>query len=502
MVMELWKAITENADVRQNLSKLRMEIKQHQGKEELRQGIKGNEERLAELLRHEDSKTRKNAALLMGELGDDLYLDALYEAYEAEPQRFVKSSYLTAMKNMDCKRYKDQLNKRLDLLLTEEMNPENQKHLTEEIRCLSDLLVGLQGVIQHSFRGMEETYDIILLTNRDHQDVTLQALEKYEPRAQARIFGAGITARVTNLNWVNKIRTYQELLFVVNGLRTCPAGAEDAAQAVVQSGVFDFLYKAHRGQPPYYFRIEVKSKREPGARGVFAKRLAARIEQLSERRLINSVSSYEFEIRLIENRAGAFNVLVKLFTIRDERLSYRKEVTAASIKPVNAALTASLAMDYLKEDAAVLDPFCGVGTMLIERYKALKANTSYGIDYLAEAVQKARLNTEAAGQIIHYVHRDFFDFQHEYLFDEIFTDMPFRSGQKPEEEIHELYRKFFPAAGKVLKEDGTMVLYTHNRDDVRKYSAAGGFRLKEEFVISKKEGTYVMILRKGQLKGR
>ena len=74
--------------------------------------------------------------------------------------------------------------------------------------------------------------------------------------------------------------------------------------------------------------------------------------------------------------------------------------------------------------------------------------------------------------------------------------MPFRTGQRAEEEIHELYRKFFPAAAKVLKEDGTAVLYTHNRDDVRKYSAAGGFRLKEEFVISKKEGTYVMILRR------
>ncbi|MBU9728149.1 TRM11 family SAM-dependent methyltransferase [Diplocloster modestus] len=496
MVIDLWKAVTENADVRQNLSKLRMEIKQRQGKEELRRCIKGDEERLVELLRHEDAKTRKNAALLMGELGDDFYLESLYEAYEAEPQRFVKSSYLSAMKNMDCKRYRDQLNKRLDLLLTEETNPENQKHLTEEIRSLSDLLVGLQGVKQHSFRGMDETYDIILLTNRDHQDITLRELEKYEPRAQAKPFGAGVTARVSNLSWINKIRTYQELLFVVKGLRTCPAGVEEAARTIVQSGIFDLLNKAHRGEPPYYFRIEVKSKMQPGARGILAKGLSARIEQMSGRRLINSVSSYEVEIRLIENRAGDFNVLVKLFTVRDDRFSYRKEVTAASIKPVNAALTAALAMDYLKEDAAVLDPFCGVGTMLIERHRALKANTSYGIDFLGEAVQKARLNTEAAGQIIHYVHRDFFDFRHEYLFDEIFTDMPFRTGQWPEEEIRELYRKFFPAAARVLKADGTAVLYTHNRDDVRNYSAAGGFRLKEEFVISKKEGTYVMILRR------
>ena len=39
-----------------------------------------------------------------------------------------------------------------------------------------------------------------------------------------------------------------------------------------------------------------------------------------------------------------------------------------------------LAKPYLKEDAAVLDPFCGVGTMLIERNKVLPARSLYGID--------------------------------------------------------------------------------------------------------------------------
>ena len=82
MVIELWKAITENENVRQNLSKLRMEIKQSQAKEELRREIKGDEDRLTDLLGHEDAKTRKNTALLMGELGEDIYLEALYEAYD------------------------------------------------------------------------------------------------------------------------------------------------------------------------------------------------------------------------------------------------------------------------------------------------------------------------------------------------------------------------------------------------------------------------------------
>ena len=67
----------------------------------------------------------------------------------------------------------------------------------------------------------------------------------------------------------------------------------------------------------------------------------------------------------------------------------------------------------MKEDAQVLDPFCGVGTMLIERHKAVRANTSYGIDILEEAVLKARENAEAAKQVIHFVNRDFFEFTHD-----------------------------------------------------------------------------------------
>ena len=69
MVIELWKAITENENVRQNLSKLRMEIKQSQAKEELRREIKGDEDRLTDLLRHEDAKTRKKYGVADGGTG-------------------------------------------------------------------------------------------------------------------------------------------------------------------------------------------------------------------------------------------------------------------------------------------------------------------------------------------------------------------------------------------------------------------------------------------------
>mgnify|MGYP002245200123 CR=1 FL=1 len=67
---------------------------------------------------------------------------------------------------------------------------------------------------------------------------------------------------------------------------------------------------------------------------------------------------------------------LKLYTIPMQRFSYRKNVVAASIHPSLAAMLVSLAKPYLKENAQILDPFCGVGTMLIERDIAQPARES------------------------------------------------------------------------------------------------------------------------------
>ena len=69
---------------------------------------------------------------------------------------------------------------------------------------------------------------------------------------------------------------------------------------------------------------------------------------------------------------------------------------AASIAPVNAALAVELARPYLRENGQVLDPFCGVGTMLTERAKALPAHDLYGVDIYRDAIEKARRNAENA----------------------------------------------------------------------------------------------------------
>ncbi|WP_099468687.1 methyltransferase [Konateibacter massiliensis] len=491
MIDELLEKIKSQTDIRNSLSELRKEIKDKMKKRSLQYKLGNQYELLTELLKHEDAKTRKNAALLLGDLEIEQALKPLYESYIAEDKLFIKSSYLNAIGKLDCSSYVKELKERQDVLLKEEMSKENKKHILEELRELSKILSQFEEIKHHTFTGYEEESQLVLLTNRNYVEATLNQLEGIK----AKEFNAGVILQTRELKRILEIRTYQELLFMLPDMKSCKADAAAAAKLIANSSLLEFLTKRHKGEAPFYFRVEVKSKQELDKKSEFAKKLSQELELLTERKLRNNTSQYEFEIRAIQNKEGNFNLLVKLFTVPDERFIYRKNVIATSIKPVNAALTAELAKDYLKPDASVLDPFCGVGTMLIERHKRVKANTMYGLDILEEAILGARDNTKEAYQIAHYINRDFFEFKHEYLFDEVITNMPFQIGRTTQEDVEALYQRFFVKVKEHLKEDGVIILYSHDKDTVIVEAKQNGFRLEQSFEISQKEGTYVIVLK-------
>lgn len=490
MIEELYERLVNQTDIRQTLSEIRKEIKDKSKKIAFLYKLGNQYDILIGLLTHEDAKVRKNAALLIGELGIEKAIKALYDSYQVEDKLFIKSAYLNAMGKLDCSEYVNELKTRQKELLEQEIPLESKKHILEELRELSSILNQYEEIKRHDFIGYEEMSDLVLLTNRNYVSATLEQLEGI----QAKEFNAGIILKTNDLNRVLKIRTYQELLFRVPGMTTCSMDAFEAASIITKSSLLEFLTKRHKGEAPFYFRVEVKSKQEANKRSEFAKKLAQEIERESKRKLRNHTSNYEFEIRLIQNKEGNYNLLVKLYTIIDERFLYRKNVIASSIKPVNAALVMELSKDYLKEQANVLDPFCGVGTMLIERHKKVKANSMYGVDILEEAIEAARTNTKEAHQIAHYINRDFFDFSHDYLFDEVITNMPFQLGRVTKDDIENLYAKFFVKVKEHLKQNGIMILYSHDKELVISLSKKHGFKIKENFEISKKEGTNVLVL--------
>ena len=210
--------------------------------------------------------------------------------------------------------------------------------------------------------------------------------------------------------------------------------------------------------------------------------------------MVNSTSDYEVELRLVANREGKFFPCVKLYTCEDKRFSYRRNSIAASIHPSTAALIMELAEPYLKERAQVMDPFCGVGTMLIERAQKGAVHDVYGTDIFGEAIEKARENTLLAGKDFHYIHRDFLDFSHAYRFDEMISNLPVR-GKKTKEQMEGLFDGFFQKAEELLTEDAILVLYTNEgvllKQALRKH---GKFKLLEQMKMQTKGEYELMII--------
>ncbi|MEI3193750.1 MAG: hypothetical protein V8S22_07435 [Lachnospiraceae bacterium] len=97
--------------------------------------------------------------------------------------------------------------------------------------------------------------------------------------------------------------------------------------------VLEQLKSLHTGGGAFYFRTELKSPTAPEKKASWVKVFSAALEKASGRELVNSTSDYEVELRLIEGKNGGFVPLLKLFTLKDGRFSYRKESYAAAMAP-------------------------------------------------------------------------------------------------------------------------------------------------------------------------
>ncbi len=485
--------IRENYNVRQNLIELKQMIRDENQKKALAYELAGDFSDFTGLLSHEDPKVRKNAVLILGEMECDDLADQIWQAYEAEQTMFVKADYIKSLAKCECRQLLPKMKKRLQELSEKEILSEEEKHVRAEIFALQALVLKYDRPRHHKFTGYEDELEVILLTNRRHREVTVEQL----PETEVKMLAGGVRFRTTHLKEVLKIRTYSELLFPIPGQKALEGSPDHMAKQLMQGSMMKFLQTHHEGVPPYYFRLEIRSSMTPDRRIDLVKKMSAAIERESGRGLVNTTSGYELEIRLIAGKDGRLIPLLKLYTIADRRFTYRKEVLPTSIAPVNAALLMRLAEPFLKENGRVLDPFCGTGTMLIERARLHPCHTLYGIDILEEAIQKARVNTEQANIPIHYINRNYFDFRHEYRFDEIVTNLPGAGKNKDLQSVQTLYNRFLEKSLEMLEEGGVIVAYTTLPDALK--SAArryAEYRILKEEVINEREDSRLVVLKR------
>lgn len=491
MIREQYECLKQGQDLRKNLIELKQELKEEAVRKEFLAILQGDYSLLAGMLEESDPKVRKNAALVLGKLGQDENVPLLYQAYEKEQKLFVKSDYLKALSELDCSACMGGLKKRLAQLEAYRPAVEEEKHIREELSALRKLVDKDTAHRKHQFQGYKDAWEVILTTGKKYQQITAAQIRE----GKVTTLKSGVRVYTNRIKSVLRIPTYRELLFPLN-VKRIPGEPREAAKALAHSDLLKLLQKAHGEEDVFYFRLSLHSPRALDQRSAFVKKCSFVLEQETGGKLKNSASDYELEIRLMENREGEFLPLVKLFTFGEERFPYRKHTVASSIKPEQAALIARLAKSYMAEQAQVLDPFCGVGTLLIERDQVCPAKVMYGVDIFGEAIAKAKENTELAGKEVYYINRDFFEFTHKYLFDEIITDMPER-GKKSRAELDELYAAFFDRAGQLLEEQGVIIVYCNEKNYIKKQLRLHKeFTLLREFSMDEKENYFLFIIRK------
>lgn len=491
MVAELYENLKTGENPRKNLIALKQELKEERSCRELSELLEGDYSYLTGLLQHTDAKVRGNAALVLGKLKQNENVAAIYDAYVRETKLFIKSSYLDALAELDISDCRPQLEERLKELESCSPKQEEEKHIREELASLRKLLKAERDRSRHKFQGYDETYGLILTTGNDYQEITAKQIKG----GKVTILKNGVRVITSHIKPILQIPTYREMLFLLNAKKVEMEPGR-TARALAESNLLDILKKAHNDEGGFYFRLGIHGRMPLEARGDFIKKCAFKLEKDTGYQLRNSVSDYELEIRLMECKDGTFLPLVKLYTFEEERFFYRKNTVSTSIRPCQAALLAALAKPYMMKYAKVLDPFCGVGTMLIERDRVCPARVMYGIDSFGQAIEGARENAHLAGKEINYINRDFFDFRHRELFDEIITNMPDR-GKKEKKEQDLLYNEFFDAAGRHLTDDGKIIMYSNEKNFVKKYLRLHKeYQLIQEYSMDEKGIYHLFIIEK------
>ena len=379
-----------------------------------------------------DDKARKTVYVLIGLCAPDACADKLLQALKDEKTRFVRPSIILALGNTHTPE------KYLNGYVIE---PGEPKHMNEERDALKKALgkAALSQTIQK-------------LSLPDWCAVTFISKEALT----AELDNLGLPYRESSLNGLldvktadlDRLRCYEQALYDLGKM----GEYERAAKALDAFGCHGYRYRVEAGGIPSEHRRNA---------------IQSVSEGLAHFGYEDNPSGYAFEIRLLHDR------MVAIFP-GDTRFEYRKQAIPASINPVTAASIMRLCRPYMRADARVLDPFCGSGTMLIERGLILPTQTLVGVDISPFAIRAACENRKASGQKIALIHGDALQFGAS-RFDEIVSNMPFGIRVSKHAENERLYALFTGRLKSLLEDGGYAFLYTLEkkllRDSVRNNSS-------------------------------
>jgi tRNA (guanine6-N2)-methyltransferase len=173
-------------------------------------------------------------------------------------------------------------------------------------------------------------------------------------------------------------------------------------------------------------------------------------------RLEEEGAEIEFWATMIDSE---FFLTVRL---SDDRMRHREYKAAHRPASLRASAAAALAWaSEPREDDVVLDPFCGAGTILIERAHLGKYAMLYGSDRDPGALAAAQINVGARYKPIQLENWDAAAIPlNDSSVGKIVTNLPWGMRYGSHGENRKLYPEWFREFSRLLKPGGTMVLLT------------------------------------------
>ena len=403
-----------------------------------------------QLLKSDDPKTRKNAGILLGTLKEEAFSEPLIQALSQEQTEYVRSSLLLALGRCGGKQAES-------FLLNYTPVCTVKKHLEEEMAALkkavSSLSAGqVSSVPSPRVKGeklvffFEHGLSYLLEEEFDAHNMEYRPFEPFEN---------ALASRANDFRNVLAIRTFSECMIYLKR-------ADDLEKMIELLPKKQVVEKIRRVYPQKQlnYRLSIFSDQPKDEKTQWVNRAVNLLDDIDG--FLNSPSSYFFEIKILVRPEGCYAFL-KPSPVLDTRFSYRKNTLPASIHPVAAAAIMQYCYPYMKRDADVLDPFCGTGTLLVERARVKPFATLTGSDISNNAIHMAKENLQLAQVQATLTQCDACQLKCEMRYDEVVANLPFGHRVGTHEDNLELYHALLKQLPALLKPKGMAFLYTNDK---------------------------------------